>query len=82
MFVLGVDVNGIQPVVINGNEWRNQEEADANGFRVISPATPRLTTTNVDPVPAVDEDFDTMLNSAIFSRDLSIGQALSAGTYR
>jgi regulation of enolase protein 1 (concanavalin A-like superfamily) len=77
-FVLGVNLGG-GAVTIEGNAWRSDAQARANG---LTTTAPNLTTTNVTPSPATDVDTRAMLNSAIWGpSSFSVGQVLGNGTY-
>jgi regulation of enolase protein 1 (concanavalin A-like superfamily) len=77
-FVLGVNLGG-GPVTIEGNAWRSDAQARANG---LTTSAPNLTTTTITPSPATDADTRAMLNSAIWGpSSFTVGQAIGNGSY-
>lgn len=77
-FVLGVNLAG-GAVTIEGNAWRSDAMARANG---LTTTAPNLTTTNVTPSPATDTDTRAMLNSAVWGpSSFSVAQVLGNGSY-
>lgn len=77
-FVLGVNLGG-GAVTIEGNAWRSDATARANG---LTTSAPNVTTTNVTPSPATDNDTRAMLNSAVWGpSSFSVAQVLGNGSY-
>jgi hypothetical protein len=75
---IGINLGG-GTVAIEGNAWRADASARANGFTTNAP---NVASTNVSPVPSTDADTRAMLNSALWGGgNLSLGQALGNGAY-
>ena len=76
-FVLGVNLNGAA-VTIDGNAWRSDATARANGMTT---SAPHVASTNVAPAPATDSATGSMLNSAIWGGSFTVGQTIANGSY-
>ncbi|MBA3699994.1 MAG: DUF4038 domain-containing protein [Planctomycetes bacterium] len=77
-FVLGVNLGG-GAVTVEGNAWRSDAQARANGMTTTAP---NLTTTTIAPSPATDAGTNAMLNSAVWGpSSFTVGQVLGNGSY-
>lgn len=82
-FVMGVNFYG-SSVTIEGDRWMSQSEAVNKGLGIQVPPSPVDShVMNVNPVPSVDAQMRSMLNSRIYSYggDMTLTQPLPAGDY-
>jgi len=82
-FVMGVNFYG-GAVTIDGDRWMSQSEAQSKGLVLkYPPSTVDSHVMNVNPVPSVDAQTRSMLNSRAYGYggDLTLSQPLPAGDY-
>ena len=78
-FVKGINFNG-SAVTIEGNAWTSYSSALSSGLSF--PSAPRVWTSQIAPIPAVDGATHSMLNSAVWNdSSFSFSQTLPNGTY-
>lgn len=78
-FVKGINFNG-SAATIEGDAWTSHAGALSSGLSF--PTAPRVWTSQIAPVPAVDAATNAMLNSAVWNdADFSFSQTLTNGAY-
>jgi Carbohydrate binding module (family 6)/PA14 domain len=79
-FIMGVDIEG-DPVVVDGNQWLGQKEAEAQGLSI---KNSRRVTIGIEPRPQVDAGTKKMLGSGVAAKsggNLELSQKFTNGRY-